>query len=510
MNIHIKQILILFLAIAASLFMLDAHAGKPVKVTVEQAIPNEAIQGDALPVRIKGTGFDSGSTVKFIVTDTKDDTQIEVGTVIYESDTGELVAHVKVKDQAQVIDYDVEVTTSSGRRGKGTTLFRVREREGQEDPCVNPVTFAPDFAFLRDTGRTKGRYKVPTEVTIFLAESFTGCEMSLVEIPIIEPVNQLRNLKFSSVEDENGYFGRVVWTSNRSITALSVWKQDFYVDGADVIPLGGPIEVLRNMLDDDPLTNENIHALDLSHDTRALVYAYWYSYPDPNAAETRISRYAVRILDIEPCVQPGVNSCGFGGLDNAVELDSLISTTSEPGGSFWYPSWGPLGNRIYVKKWLHDPVFDSYHALGYYDIEEDWQTLEWPPSVIYSDTVISDFGWDGDVITDYGWYGRVSSGIMDGVEYLAISDEFSAKTGGCEGIFIVEAEDCLVNKNCTTEPEIAGDYPSFTKDGTLIHAYDGWVPTGECGLDSVGYWDADGNLESLFDGYKPDAAGGIR
>ena len=504
MKTYIKQMSVLFLALAASLLLLDAYAGKPVKVTVTAADPPSALQGDALPVRIKGAGFDRGSSVRFIVTDTRDDTQIEVGTVIYDSETGDLVAHVKVKDQAVVIGYDIEVKTSSGRRGKGTTLFRVEYKEGQEDPCVDPETFAPDFVFFRDTGTKK---KVP-KVSIILAESFNGCEMSLVEFPIISPVTELRNLKFSSVEDDNGYFGRAVWTSNRTIKALSVWKQDFFIDGADVIPLGGPVEILKNMLEDDPFTSENIGSLDLSHDSSTLVYAYRYSYPDPNTADTNISHYTLRILNIDGCGQPGADLCGFGDFDNALEIDSFVTSTSEAGGSFWYPVWGALGNRIYVKKWFDDPVIGHYHALGYYDFEENWQ---WPPEVVHSDTVISDFGWDGGVITDYGWFGRVSSGIMDGVEYLAVEDEFSAKTGGCEGIFIVNAEDCLIHGNCTTEPEFSGAYATWSKDEKLIHAYDGWEPHGECGLSSVGYWDgSDNSLESLFDGYRPDAAGGVR
>ena len=100
---------------------------------------------------------------------------------------------------------------------------------------------------------------------------------------------------------------------------------------------------------------------------------------------------------------------------------------------------------------------------------------------------------------------------MDGIEYLAIQDEFSIKTGACGGIFIVDAEDCLINGNCTTEPQFAGHSPSWSKDGKLIHAYDGWAPHGGCTVSSVGAWDgSDGCLVSIIDCYYPDAAGGIR
>ena len=192
------------------------------------------------------------------------------------------------------------------------------------------------------------------------------------------------------------------------------------------------------------------------------------------------------------------------------ELDYAIGSTSESIG-LYFPSWGPWGERIYVRKGFDDPVLGTYKALRYYDFEHNWQALGWPPVVDKTETVISDFGKAEDTITDYGYFVIVNSGLMGGVEYLAIEDEFSAKTGGCEGIFLVNAEDCLNHGNCTTMPEFAGAYPSWSKDEKLIHAYDGWAPHGECGLHGVGAWnEGDGSLESLIDGYWPDAASGIR
>lgn len=134
MNVHFKQISIFLLMLATSLFLLEAHAGKPVKVEVTSAYPGSAIQGDTTDVEIDGTGFDAGSTARFIVTDTRDDTQIDVNEVVFDAGTGKLKAKIKVKDAALPVEYDIEVMTSSGRRGKGTTLFRVRERTGQDEP----------------------------------------------------------------------------------------------------------------------------------------------------------------------------------------------------------------------------------------------------------------------------------------------------------------------------------------------------------------------------------------
>jgi len=108
MKTYIKQTSVLFLAALASLFLLDAYAGKPVKVTVTAADPPSAVQGDITEVYIDGTGFDAGSTARFIVTDTRDDTQIDVNEVTFDAATGKLKAKIKVKDAALPVEYDIE------------------------------------------------------------------------------------------------------------------------------------------------------------------------------------------------------------------------------------------------------------------------------------------------------------------------------------------------------------------------------------------------------------------
>jgi Ca2+-binding RTX toxin-like protein len=134
MKTYTRQMLVLFLAAMASLFLLEAYAAKPVKITVTAAFPDSALQGDTAEVEIDGTGFDAGSTARFIVTDTRDDTQIVVNEVTFDTASGKLKAKIKVKDAALPVEYDIEVMTSSGRRGKGTTMFRVREKAGVDEP----------------------------------------------------------------------------------------------------------------------------------------------------------------------------------------------------------------------------------------------------------------------------------------------------------------------------------------------------------------------------------------
>ena len=145
MNIRFKQISVFLLMLAVSLLLLDAHAGKPVKVTVTDADPPSALQGELTEVEIDGTGFDAGSTARFIVTDTRDDTQIDVNEVTFDAQSGKLKAKIKVKDAALPVEYDIEVMNSSGRRGKGTTLFRVRTREGGGHIDAECIVFTGDL-----------------------------------------------------------------------------------------------------------------------------------------------------------------------------------------------------------------------------------------------------------------------------------------------------------------------------------------------------------------------------
>lgn len=117
---YVILIVAVFVACATTL-----QAAPPTKVTVTAADPNSAIQGEMLPVEISGDGFDSGSHVRFLVSGSQDDDEILVESVEFVS-PGKLRAQIRVRDDALVIDYDIEVRSSSGRRGKGTALFSVK------------------------------------------------------------------------------------------------------------------------------------------------------------------------------------------------------------------------------------------------------------------------------------------------------------------------------------------------------------------------------------------------
>jgi len=119
--------------------------GPPIKVT--EAIPAEATQGDpTLPVTLKGGPFDGTATVTFIVSATgvPDPEKMHTKNIVFHTDTGDLEFDLDVAEDANPGDYDIEVELMSGRKGKGTSLFRVQARQNPNQNLVDCSEFAPN------------------------------------------------------------------------------------------------------------------------------------------------------------------------------------------------------------------------------------------------------------------------------------------------------------------------------------------------------------------------------
>jgi len=136
MNSLIKYTVAILLGLTGSLLWPgSAFAAKPAEVNVANADPAFALQGEDRDITISGSGFDDGSTVRFLVTGTRDDAQVEVigeirfveGVEGNDEEPDKLIVPIHVLNAALLDLYDVEVRTSSGRRGKGTGLFSVKK-----------------------------------------------------------------------------------------------------------------------------------------------------------------------------------------------------------------------------------------------------------------------------------------------------------------------------------------------------------------------------------------------
>ncbi len=128
-----------------------AAKGPPDPVLVNDVEPYEVEQGYNDSVVISGENFDAGSTVRFLVSGTQDDSQIAVGAATYNPD-GTLSADIVVDPNALVSQYDVEVRTSSGRRGKGTSLFSVKLKPGEFTIACDEFFGLPDGTCTEEGG----------------------------------------------------------------------------------------------------------------------------------------------------------------------------------------------------------------------------------------------------------------------------------------------------------------------------------------------------------------------
>jgi len=137
-------ILIVGLAIVAT----DLAAG-PIKV--HSANPNSGTQGDApFEVVIKGIGLTKAKTVRFLVNKSKSNTG-GVAVDILSVDGDETVTTlVTISGGATIADYDIEVQLSNGRKGKGTTLFKVNAKKASKDPLCVMFRDAPSDNFASD------------------------------------------------------------------------------------------------------------------------------------------------------------------------------------------------------------------------------------------------------------------------------------------------------------------------------------------------------------------------
>jgi len=124
-NKHSKFISILFMLLCMAV-TYPALAGKTIEVL--SADPPSAIPGITLNVTIGGKGFDRTAKVKFLKKNTSELGDVTVGSVAISGSTA-IIATITISDTA-VLDqgYDIEVSMSRGRGGKGTDLFRVQSQ----------------------------------------------------------------------------------------------------------------------------------------------------------------------------------------------------------------------------------------------------------------------------------------------------------------------------------------------------------------------------------------------
>jgi len=105
------------------------------KVRVTEAIPSEAPQEVTLEVEVIGSGFDDGSGVEFLLAG-QSTPGVKVISSQFASDK-KLISILTIAADADVALYDIEVTTSRGKKGIGSEKFSVKLKGAPTDLPVN-------------------------------------------------------------------------------------------------------------------------------------------------------------------------------------------------------------------------------------------------------------------------------------------------------------------------------------------------------------------------------------
>jgi Tol biopolymer transport system component len=113
-------------------------------ILVTSANPSSSAQGTVnLNVQIGGQGFHKGALAKFFVTGTTDPGGITVNSTSF-ANSGQLIANINVAQNATLSKFDILVTNTDGRTGKGTELFAVTA----PDPAIAYTTSNSTSNFL--------------------------------------------------------------------------------------------------------------------------------------------------------------------------------------------------------------------------------------------------------------------------------------------------------------------------------------------------------------------------
>src|SRR5438874_398720 len=114
-------LLAIFLILSLKLGALPAVA----QIQVDSLNPNAAPQGTTnLNVTISGSGFKKGAKAQWFVTGTTNPGGVTVSSTTFNGSTT-LTANIAIATGAVISGYDVVVTNTDGRTGKGTDRFSV-------------------------------------------------------------------------------------------------------------------------------------------------------------------------------------------------------------------------------------------------------------------------------------------------------------------------------------------------------------------------------------------------
>ena len=121
--------------------ILGVLLGTPILTTaqiqVNSANPSAAPQGTTnLNVAISGSGFKKGANAKWFVTGTTNPGGVTVTSTTF-NNAGQVTANITISSDAVVSGFDIAVTNTDGRTGKGTDKFAVLNSGAAKNSCTD-------------------------------------------------------------------------------------------------------------------------------------------------------------------------------------------------------------------------------------------------------------------------------------------------------------------------------------------------------------------------------------
>jgi hypothetical protein len=296
-------------------------------VAVTAADPSTALQGTtSLDVTVSGSGFDNSAEVNFLVTGTTNPGGITVKQVAVRG-SKKLIATIDVSPDAVVNNFDIEVTLSGGRKGKGTTLFKVQASKRADVPepvfAVGLLTgYAIDTGVMDFAGTytTKlmpndGGLNLPfwsEDGTEILVDSYdyTVPDRYVFRIFKVADPTQLRMVTLPGTIEEFSGKGSYAWSRHRADgcgNLLAKFRLQSASGGADSLwfmTTDGDNLATFLPLDVPRAPNASVYVKGWSGNGQRLLYAMVESGPDPDAGYAYVIDQ-LRISQVPTCLRSG-------------------------------------------------------------------------------------------------------------------------------------------------------------------------------------------------------------
>lgn len=435
------------------------------KIKVTGASPGAAPQGTSVTVTIAGENFEEKSSVTFLVGGTKDYSHISVGEVRFKNSTT-LEADIDVNSGALTVDYDIEVQAISGRKGKGTTLFKV-EKSDESTSCIDKPSDFPAFAYTTITG---GGGSPVVGFDIYLSNADGDCSELLHSVSANESEIDLSYR-------QSGDSGIIAWRQNGDENAggRKGKKSDdtklhdvirvirFETSGKEII---SPLPLLPDTVANSGDRWLSFQSIELSaNGNRILIY----HFDGITRADEDVGIQTIREMDIFNC---------------SSDCAQTVLYTSSDIENFHNVSYSPSGNRIYFSGGIHTNSSDPRASQGYISFIE-FENGTWSDR---RDLTFEGNGFYGSNYSGSGTFREIDVALVDlgdGVPREVLSHTFvNVATNYQLDVHVIDVGSCSINgtEDCVLSGESSlvlsiadAKFPSFNNgpsSSTLLFSAD--------------------------------------